>query len=346
MKITGMKTKNFTRVLIETAVDRGIRDVTDDPKRSLRRLADMGKQFSEGRFQKASFGHITNLLKNDESPYYQMLEDFLASVDHHAIKSFGLNMGYDSWTYGARLIRNESEKRGYMLPWVVLIHYDNEKEGSLKASDINGLVERLQPLGVNTYVIIKERGLAYDPKLTDVVKAHPTCAFFLFFNDAQIPIAEAGKLKELGNAVISVNIAAEDAMATCRALKEIKALYVIHYIYEASEIGHFSDDDCIEDWLSYGSAFIFLVQKENDKGVAGKLARKARMEQEYPILIWDVYSDIRLVNEMISDMPFIFEISYDGSVRYPEASGRNILDTDVMDILKEIAPPYRPIPET
>lgn len=341
-----MKKKNFTRVLIETTVDRGIRDVTDDPKRSLRRLADMGKQFSEGRFQKASFGHITNLLKNDDSPYYQMLEDFLASVDHHAIKTFGLNMGYDSWTYGARLIRAESEKRGYMLPWVVQIHYDSNKKGGIKATELNALADTLQPLGVNTYVIMMEQGSSYDPALTDAIEAHPSSAFFLFFNGGTISTDDAEKIKELGNAVISVNIADEDAMDTCRALREIKALYVIHYLYKADEVEGFNEEACVEKWLSYGSAFIFLIQKDSDKGAAGRFARRSRMEQEYPILIWDVYADIRLVNEMISDMPFIFEIACDGSVLYPAGTGKNILETDVVSVLEEVAPPYRPIQET
>ena len=301
-----MDNKKFTRVLIETVVDRGIRDVTEDPKRSLRRLADMGKQFSEGRFQKASFGHITNLLKNDDSPYYKMLEDFLATVDHRAIKTFGLNMGYDSWTYGARLIKSESEKRGYMLPWVVQIHYDNENGGRLASADIDNIINKLSPLGVNTYVILKEHGFPDDPSPVEVFRVHPECAFFLFINDARISAVQAESIKNIGNTVISINIASEEAMSACRILKETKALYVIHYLYTTDEVDSFSYGDNIDSWLSYGSAFIFLIQKDSDKGLAGKFAKKSRMQQEYPILVWDVYSDIRLVNEMISDTPFIF----------------------------------------
>ncbi len=337
-----MMTKDFTRVLIETAVERGIKDVTDDPRRSLRRLAELGKQYSEGRFQKASFGHITNLLKNDESPYYDMLEKFLATVDHHAIKTFGLNMGYDSWTYGARLIRKESEKREYMLPWVVLIHYDNKRIDGLKASDIDGLINELEPLGVNTYLIISAHGLDHDPALTDIFRKHLTCAFFLFLKDALISIDDAEEIKNIGNTVISVNIADNNAMEACRKLKEIRALYVIHYLYKYDEIEGFADEENIDRWLSYGSAFIFLIQKDSDRGLAGKFAKGSRMEQEYPILVWDVYADIRLVNEMISDTPFIFEVESDGSVKYPEGTGMNTLKTNIITVLEKIAPSYHP----
>lgn len=338
-----MEKRDFTRVLIETVVDRGIRDVTDDPKRSLRRLAEMGKQFSEGRFQKASFGHITNLLKNDDSPYYKMLEDFLSTVDHRVIKTFGLNMGYNSWTYGARMIKRESEERGYMLPWVIQIHYDPEMGARLTAEKINSLIDRLSPLGINTYVIIKEHNSYDDPALTKVFESHPECAFYLFLNDALISPQMAEDIKSTGNTVISINISAKECHASCRFLKEIEALYVIHYLYSSDEVSRFGDDEYINTWLSFGSAFIFLIQKDNDTGLAGKFARRTRMEQEYPILVWDVYSDIRLVNEMISDIPFIFELSSEGNIIYPENTNINIIDTDIITALEKTAPPFKPL---
>lgn len=338
-----MDKKSFTRVMIETVVDRGIRDVTDDPKRSLRRLAEMGKQFSEGRFQKASFGHITNLLKNDDSPYYKMLEDFLATVDHKVIKTFGLNMGFDSWTYGARLIRHESEQRGYMLPWVVQIHYDDEDKNRMDINDIDNMVEKLSPLGVNTYVIKKQHGLPDDPHLIKMLENHPGCAFYIFPDEADISMNQAEAIKNIGNTVLSVNIASKNAMSSCKALRELKTLYVIHYQYVAEEVDRFSDAEYIDSWLSYGSAFIFLIQKDSDKGLAGKFAKRTRMQQEYPILVWDIYSDIRLVNEMISDIPFIFEISSDGDVIYPANSNINILDTDIITALEKTAPPFKPL---
>jgi hypothetical protein len=271
-----------------------------------------------------------------------MLEDFLATVDHRAIKTFGLNMGYDSWTYGARLIRRESEKRGYMLPWVVQIHYDRETGGRLTAEDIDSIINTLSPLGVNTYVIMKEHGLPDDPDLVEVFRTHPGCAFFLFINDSHISVEQAEVIKGIGNTVISINIATDNAMEACRSLKEIKALYVIHYLYTTDEVEKFSYGDYIDTWLSYGSAFIFLIQKDCEKGLAGKFAKKSRMEQEYPILVWDVYSDIRLVNEMISDIPFIFEISCDGDMIYPADTGINVLDTDIITALEKTAPPFEP----
>ena len=329
----------MTRAIIETAVDRGIRDITNDPKRSLRRLADMGKQYSTGRFQKLSFSHITNLLRNDDSPYYKMLEDFLATVDHEAIKTFGLNTGYDSWTYGARVMRSASEKCGFLLPWAVLIHYD-PSSGKLSTPDIDRLICRLNPFGVNTFVILKEHGDTPDPSLIELFKKHRECSFFLFLNDNIISMTEAADSLNTGNTVISVNIASDNADTVCKALKSIHALYVIHYEYASTEVARFEDAEYVDRWLTYGSAFIFLFQKNGSRGLAGDFAKNTRMDQDYPILIWDVYSDMQRVESMIydTDSSFIFEVDPDGNVRYPEDTGANTINTDIMSILDQTAP--------
>ena len=39
-----------------------------------------------------------------------------------------------------------------------------------------------------------------------------------------------------------------------------------------------------------------------------------------------------------TDSSFIFEVDPDGNVRYPEDTGANIIDTDIMSILDQTAP--------
>ena len=332
-----MDRKNFARAIIETTVDRGIRDMTEDPKRTLRRLADMGKEFSTGKFQKKSFGIITNLLRNDDSPYYKLLENFLATVDHECIKHFGLNMGYDSWTYGARTIRRESGERGYIIPWMILLHHNDQPQG-LNGAKIKEIVDTLTPLGTNTYGIIREKGVPLDPVLLETISAHPQAAFFFFIEDGQISAAEASRIKECKNAVISVNISSPDAADTCRALRDTRALFTIHYRYSSDEVARFYDPEYIDNWLTYGSAFIFLFQKDGFSGTAGNFASKTRMDQLYPILIWDVYMDMKKVNRMISETDLFLEIGKNGRLIFPEDTGLSVTDTDILSLLEKIDP--------
>ena len=65
-----MKPNDITRAIIDATVDRGLREIEEDPKRSIRKLADMGKQFSKGRFVQDLYTLFQELLRNDDSPYY------------------------------------------------------------------------------------------------------------------------------------------------------------------------------------------------------------------------------------------------------------------------------------
>ena len=97
-----MNSQDITRALIDTTVARAMVEMDADPKRSVRKLCDLGRQFSRGRFQNQIFAIFQDLLRNDESPYYQAIDFLLRSNDPEALRQFGINIGYNSFTYGAQ----------------------------------------------------------------------------------------------------------------------------------------------------------------------------------------------------------------------------------------------------
>ena len=78
-----MNSQDITRALIDTTVARAMVEMDADPKRSVRKLCDLGRQFSRGRFQNQIFAIFQDLLRNDESPYYQAIDFLLRSNDPH-----------------------------------------------------------------------------------------------------------------------------------------------------------------------------------------------------------------------------------------------------------------------
>ena len=96
--------------MIETAVKHGFREMREDPERSLRQLADLGKQFSKNRFQEDIFSVIQEALSNEDSAYYSMIENALNNFDETALETFGTNVGYNAWTCGARNLDPEEHR--------------------------------------------------------------------------------------------------------------------------------------------------------------------------------------------------------------------------------------------
>ena len=104
-----MNSQDITRALIDTTVARAMVEMDADPKRSVRKLCDLGRQFSRGRFQNQIFAIFQDLLRNDESPYYQAIDFLLRSNDPEALRQFGINIGYNSFTYGAQILRQKQK---------------------------------------------------------------------------------------------------------------------------------------------------------------------------------------------------------------------------------------------
>ena len=111
-----MNSQDITRALIDTTVARAMVEMDADPKRSVRKLCDLGRQFSRGRFQNQIFAIFQDLLRNDESPYYQAIDFLLRSNDPEALRQFGINIGYNSFTYGAQILRQKQKELSLISP--------------------------------------------------------------------------------------------------------------------------------------------------------------------------------------------------------------------------------------
>ncbi|MCH4192508.1 MAG: hypothetical protein LKF52_09380 [Butyrivibrio sp.] len=325
-----MDTQSITRLMIDTAVSRGIKDMTDDPKRSIRKLADMGKQFSTGRFQSKIIDIIQGLLENDNSPYYSLIEDALTHTDHKCIRKFGINMGYNCWTYGARVLRAKSEELHVSLPWLLMFRYDPDagKKHTLTPEHIRSIIEQARPLGINSFCFFQKGGVIASNELISIFREYDQCGFFYFLTDAQVTAAQGAALKSCGNVMLSIDIDAPESYDTCMALRDSKLLYGIHHFYNDSDFGSAENAENVKRYLSYNSSMVFLIQKDDCCKSAGDFAKNSRMKQSYPCFIWDLYADVREISQIICENETLIEFSSDGSVHTPAGTDLNILDPD------------------
>lgn len=90
-----MRKRDLTRLLIESAVDRALRDMERDSHRTIRNLLDLALTFSKGSFERHFFTLCQQMLEDESSPYYQLLDRALRTCDRQTLKTFGINVGYE-----------------------------------------------------------------------------------------------------------------------------------------------------------------------------------------------------------------------------------------------------------
>lgn len=118
--------KDMTRVLVESTICRTVKNIQEAPHRETRNLVDFGLQFSKGRFQTRLLKQAQTMLQNQKSAYYDLVKHTVATVDHQIITTFGVNLGYNSCTKGAQLIRETEAEKGFNIPWALNLFLNGE----------------------------------------------------------------------------------------------------------------------------------------------------------------------------------------------------------------------------
>ena len=90
-------------------------------------------------------------LKNPDSPYFLMVQNLIRNVSFESLITFGMNLGYNSWTYGVRRLREASEEEAE-LSWIGL--FDFSSDNSWNIENILALIEEKKKRGIYTYAFL------------------------------------------------------------------------------------------------------------------------------------------------------------------------------------------------
>lgn len=298
-----MNKQEVTRSLIELAVDQGIRDMKINSHRSIRRMADLGRQFAKGRFQDRIFSIFQKMLSRDDSPYYEMIDRLLTNVDPGTIKRFGMNIGYNGWTHGASLLRKKSAGPQEHFPWFLQLSWNPSSGLTLK--DISSLIAENKKNGTYCYSIRLKKSPDDNTGLFQLFSEHADCAFLLDLTDTDCVLTakQLQAIRKCQNLMVLLPSESPECRALSKALLEQRSLFAISCRYQEEDADSITEPDRINRLLSYGSVLLILSSgehccKEAQKKAADSIL-EARMEQKYPALLIEWNADLERVNQII-----------------------------------------------
>lgn len=292
--------KDMTGILVESTIRRTLKNIQEAPERATRNLIDLGLQFSSGRFQTRLFAQAQKMLQNQKSAYYDLVKHVAATVDHDILTTFGINLGYNSCTKGARLIREIEEREGFNIPWALTLLLNGEKLAA-EPDFYPSVLRQGTALGIYTYLFF----VTGDPAgVLPMAEEEPDCAFLLFLHGAQVSDAFVEKVKRVKNVMISVF--ADGAMPeACKKLREAKLLYAVHYRYAEQDKARILSGEWLQALLPERPAFAFL---RADFSCAVQLQEEiyryitaVRDGQQFPVVLMDLKRDALAIDQVISD---------------------------------------------
>lgn len=291
---------SISRILIETTVRQTLKGLKEDPKRSIRNLVDMALHFSEGRFQSRFFQTARTMLEHEESAYYALIEDAVNHIETEHLVKFGMNLGYNSCTWGAQHIRTNENRLGFHIPWTVLFQIDDPQYSTyLPQYDL--AIREGEQLGIYSWILLAH----WDPlELFPLIERHPDSAFFLFCRPEDLTAAivdEIASLKHL-MPVVRWDDGADEA---CIMLRNAQLPYSVYYPYSQKDLPFILDGDLFCETQQLHPLFTVLAAKPDcPADIQHRVHRAAiqvRTGQSYQTVPWELSCDTQNLNEIISD---------------------------------------------
>lgn len=169
-----------------------------------------------------------DMLENEDSPYYDMVVSAVEAADHHKIKTFGINFGWNCLTVGAGQIRDYEKAHGHNVPWELTLHIGSGPH-DMDAQEYAALLGQAKALGIYTYFLFPDAGGAAVQTALLLAESEPDCDFFLFL-PAGSP-AEDARLRQLDNVLIAVDSSGAGWREAALSLREGGCLYAVYRRY-------------------------------------------------------------------------------------------------------------------
>jgi hypothetical protein len=334
--------------IIRVAIDKGLHDIEVNADRGVRNLLDLGRYFSKGQNHIDFFNRVQQIMSNKNNHYYTLIRRILHNVDHEIIKTFGINLGYNSWTYGAKKIKECEKKCDYKIPWSIIFDL-HSPDITMPVSSISETLSCGESLGIYSGMFFTNSNKEYLEKLISALASHRNSAYFVFVQ----PEVLTDKIVE--QAVLAANVAMfvrlkapvddyENVKKATDILFDHKCLYGIYSLYDDDNLEYMMSADYAKLVETLNSSFTFLVRKselKNEKRFA-QFLKTTRSAKDYSFFLLDFYDDLARINEIISVENSFITIKANGNIDCKLidtiAEGLNIKKKSLIAILKQLLP--------
>ena len=291
---------SLSRILIETTVRQTLKGLQENPKRSTRNLVDMALQFSEGRFQSHFFETAQTPLKNEDSAYYALVQDTASHIETEHMVKFGMNLGYNSCTWGAQHIRLNEKRLGFNIPWTVLFRIESLSYAEHHVQYESAIADG-ERLGIYSWILLTREDPSF---LLPLVQKHSDSAYFLLCEPESVTEAFLDMASQTKNLMLVVRFCG-GAERACAMLRAAEHPYAVYYPYSQKDVEKIINGTLFEKTQQLHPIFTVLAPEqgcpESIRRVVYQAIVAVRNGQAYQTIPWELYYDTQKVDEIISD---------------------------------------------
>lgn len=192
----------------------------DDRTKTYVQIVDLAEKFWGSGANKETIAKVREYVQNPDNRWMRFINRVVDETDPHYAKTMLLNLGYEAFFRGTKMIRTNREKYNCNIPWLILfdptmacnLHCVGCWSGtyghksSMSFEDMDKIVTEGKELGAYLYMMTGGEPTVKMKEIFKLAEKHNDCFFALYSNSTLINDEMAEKVRQLGNITFMLSI--------------------------------------------------------------------------------------------------------------------------------------------
>ena len=255
-----------------------------------------------------------------------------------------MNIGYEGFTNGAKIIRKIESSEGFDIPWSLHMKITDKNYKASKAI-YEATVKCGKKIGIHTYLVFSDHN---HEKLLSLISKNRDCNFVLFCEAETVTDFTLDEMVGLPNLMFAIryNEATDETADTCALLRERDMMYAVYLRYSDFDAKRITEEYPWCDTEIMHSMITLVVPtvgcSEATRKSVYQTVYKARQAQKYATVPWDAYTDNCYIDRVISESACIAGFDENGFLYTADGCRKddrfNLFKNELKDILRQAFP--------
>ncbi len=218
--VVGDMSHTVQRAAVGKIVDLVLSHVEKDREKAFLQAVDLAQQFWGNGFTDEQYDMARSFIRDPNNKWMRYINRVLDETDPHVVRMTALNLGYEAFIRGTKMIRKNRQVYGCNIPWLILFDptsacnmhcagcwagtYGNRN--NLSFEDMDKIVTEGKELGVYLYMLTGGEPLVRKADIVRLAEKHNDVEFAIYTNSTLIDDALCKDVVRLGNIVFLLSI--------------------------------------------------------------------------------------------------------------------------------------------
>ncbi len=208
------------RKSFEVAFNGVYRYINRNKEENLVKLMHMARRVAGKNFPDKFWDNADEVLSDPENNWTQQIYHAMETLHPNLIKTHVMNLGFESGLTGFKKVKENREKYGCNVPWVILMDptsacnlrcigcWAAEYGHNLNLSneELDDIITQAKELGIHFFIFTGGEPMVRRDDILMLAEKHNDCAFHIFTNGTLFTADFCKKVQELGNLSFALSV--------------------------------------------------------------------------------------------------------------------------------------------